>query len=357
MPRLILRNGVYYLDYTETDPSGRQIRRRKSLNTRDKAEAERILKERQRAEARAALGIGRKAQIAPTAAEVFDAYEADELPHYSEQTGHGWLYSAGPAAREHIGGLRVPDIEMHHLRALQTAYIARGCNRRTVNEYMQRVKTVLKWGMVQGLISKDDWLALAEFPALKAGRSNAPEPEPVRPVALATTMQTADHMDDPYPTMLRLLWHTGARSGEICPVWTKYLNVSGPVWTYAPAAHKTAHKGRSRVLRFGPEAQEWIYPFLEAGMARGFLFANRHGKPVNQPGFAAYVARVNREQGIPSWHLHQIRHSVATDIRAAHGIEVASAMLDHADLTVTQIYAEKNAALLDRVAMDRRVGL
>ena len=44
------------------------------------------------------------------------------------------------------------------------------------------------------------------------------------------------------------------------------------------------------------------------------------------------------------WHPNQIRHSVATKVRKAYGIETASVILGHSEVGVTQIYAESDRA-------------
>ncbi|MEI8211050.1 MAG: tyrosine-type recombinase/integrase [Planctomycetota bacterium] len=47
----------------------------------------------------------------------------------------------------------------------------------------------------------------------------------------------------------------------------------------------------------------------------------------------------NREH---SWAPNQLRHTFATKVRKEHGLEVASILLGHSDVGVTQIYAEKD---------------
>lgn len=50
------------------------------------------------------------------------------------------------------------------------------------------------------------------------------------------------------------------------------------------------------------------------------------------------------------WHPNQLRHSFATKVRRAHGLEAAQVLLGHAKADVTQVYAEKNEALAIAVA-------
>lgn len=54
------------------------------------------------------------------------------------------------------------------------------------------------------------------------------------------------------------------------------------------------------------------------------------------------------------WSPHQLRHSAATEIRHKHGLEAAQVVLGHSRINVTEIYAEKNRGLAERVV--REVG-
>ena len=57
---------------------------------------------------------------------------------------------------------------------------------------------------------------------------------------------------------------------------------------------------------------------------------------------------------IPEWSPNQLRHTTATEIRRAFGLEAAQVALGHAAADVTQIYAEKNLALASEVM--RKIG-
>ena len=53
---------------------------------------------------------------------------------------------------------------------------------------------------------------------------------------------------------------------------------------------------------------------------------------------------------VPQWSAGQLRHTVGTAVRAAFGIEAASTILGHANLNTSEIYAEKNMSLAERIA-------
>lgn len=54
------------------------------------------------------------------------------------------------------------------------------------------------------------------------------------------------------------------------------------------------------------------------------------------------------------WHPHQLRHTAATELRRKYGLEAAQVILGHKQLTVTQVYAEKNVAAAEQIM--RQVG-
>jgi integrase len=52
------------------------------------------------------------------------------------------------------------------------------------------------------------------------------------------------------------------------------------------------------------------------------------------------------------WQPNQLRHSFATRVRKAHGLEAAQVLLGHEKMDTSQIYAEKNTALAVQVAAE-----
>jgi len=57
---------------------------------------------------------------------------------------------------------------------------------------------------------------------------------------------------------------------------------------------------------------------------------------------------------IPHWTPNQLRHTAATEIRKAFGLESVQAVLGHAHMKVSEVYAEKNLALAAEVM--QRIG-
>jgi integrase len=82
-------------------------------------------------------------------------------------------------------------------------------------------------------------------------------------------------------------------------------------------------------------------------------------KPKKKPGqrysvesFNRAVARACEAAGVESWHPHQLRHAHATEVRRRYGLEAAQVALGHSQADVTQIYAERDLSLAERVARE-----
>ena len=73
---------------------------------------------------------------------------------------------------------------------------------------------------------------------------------------------TLRHLRPTTAAMVRVAWHTGMRPGEVCRLKLAELDRSGEVWLYRPARHKTAHRGKVRVVAVGPLAQAVILEFV-----------------------------------------------------------------------------------------------
>jgi site-specific recombinase XerC len=57
--------------------------------------------------------------------------------------------------------------------------------------------------------------------------------------------------------------------------------------------------------------------------------------------------------GIEPWAPNRIRHSHATEVRKRFGVAAAGAALGHSRMSVTELYAERDLGLAEKVAMER----
>lgn len=277
--------------------------------------------------------------------------------------------------RVRFGHLRVDEIGPRHLKRFQADLVAEGFARKTINSTVGRVRRMFRWGVAEELCPPAVLHALTAVPDLRAGRSDAHETDPVKPVP-------REHVDAVLPLLSPTLrafievgWWTGARPGELCAMRVGEVDRSSDPWTYSPGQHKTLHRGRTREVLLGPNAQRALSPLLlrsddsfafdpresmkwsleqkAAKRKTPLSCGNRPGtnrvkSPKREPGEHFGVDAVNRairraceKAGVPPWSAGRLRHSCATRLRRECGLEVASLQLGHSSALVTgAVYAQ-----------------
>lgn len=286
------------------------------------------------------------------------------------------------------------------LKTVREAMVAKGWCRKHVNKQVGRLRQMFKWATEEELIDPTVYHGLQAVAPLKIGRGTAPESAPVLPVAEEAVRAVLPHVSAQVRGMIEVQLLTGMRPGEVCQMRSGDLDRTGNVWTYKPGTHKAAHHGHERIVYLGPKAQAVLAPFLKPEPG-AFVFSpadaedarrrvrhlarttaescgngpgsNRRTSPKRQPGECYDVASYRRaiaracEKAFPllpdltaggdpagarakvkawrkghRWHPHQLRHTAGTRLRREYGLEAAQVILGHKNLTVTQVYAEKN---------------
>lgn len=220
--------------------------------------------------------------------------------------------------------------------------------------------------------------SLQSVEGLKAGRTEAPEPPPIRPVPDEAIDAVLPYLSRQVAAMVELQRMTGARPGEIVLIRPRDVRqLSEQVWKYTPASHKTEHHHRKRHIYIGPRGQAVLQPWLtreanaycfspkevvcERNAARRAarntpmtpIQAKRRPKrnPKRVPGehyttqsYGKAVTKACSKAGVPSWSPNQLRHNAATFLRKKFGIEAARVILGHGSASVTEVYAELDHA-------------
>jgi integrase len=282
------------------------------------------------------------------------------------------------------------------LKAIRAKMVEAGWVRRHINHCIGCIKRCFKWAASEEIIPGSVPHALWSVEGLKRGRTTAKESKPVLPVEDAVVEATLPCLWPPVRAMVQLQRLTGMRPGEVVLMRPCDLDRSGATWLYRPESHKTEHHDLERQIFLGPQAQDLLRPFLlrnpeaylfsplEAMRARqANLRASRKTKvqpsqvcrkkrklkkqPLDRYTNGSYgraivyaIARANRERlrigpillgdWVPHWAPNQLRHALATEARQRFGLEAAQVLLGHAQADVTQVYAERNRGLGERVA-------
>ena len=273
------------------------------------------------------------------------------------------------------------------LDACRQKLVAQGLARSSVNKLVGAIRLMFKWGASRQMIPGTVPHALASLAGLRKGRSAAIEPEPIGPVAEAVVEKSLAHMVAPVAAMVRLQALTGMRPGEVVIMRTRDLNTTAPIWEYRPSSFKTEHHEteRGRMVYIGPQVQailrEWLNLDLDAYLfnpAQAVAAINSQRREERKtPLYPFHATRYEREKKgrgrrsdrglysvtsyrkaieracekahVPTFTPNQLRHSLATRLRREFGLEATGAVLGHSDLTTSQIYAEKDAALAKTV--------
>lgn len=104
-------------------------------------------------------------------------------------------------------------------------------SRQYVNKQMKRLLRVLKWAVSEGMIPASIYDTLRYVPALKKGRTDAPETKPVKPTGRELVDSTIKHLTTVLADMVRFQQLVGCRPGELCMITPAMVNRSESVWT------------------------------------------------------------------------------------------------------------------------------
>lgn len=279
-------------------------------------------------------------------------------------------------------------------------------SRQYVNAQMKRLMRVVKFGVAEGMIPASVHQTLKCVDPLKRGRSHAPEAVAIKPVEMTVVEATIRFLPQVVSDMVELQLLLGCRPGEICKLTPAMVDRSEEVWKITIADHKTSYRGIVRTIYAGPKAQSILTRYLLRAVDKACFspkeatkqrmqakndarvtpagHGNRPGsnvkrKPLKAPSEAYSTMTYARaiayacDKAFPApdeikldpakakawkyahrWAPNRLRHTRATDIRKQFGLEAASSVLGHSEITVTQVYAEKDQERAINVA--RQIG-
>jgi len=241
--------------------------------------------------------------------------------------------------REGFAGLPAKEFSPLKLKIVRQGFIDAGLCRSNCNRYTSILVRMFRYAVENELVPPDLAHSLEAVKSLEAGRCEAPDHPEIGPVSDEHIAAVLPFLPEPYRTMIRVMLLCGARPGEMCKLTPAQVDTSGEVWLYRVVGHKTAHRGKVRLVPFGPQARLLLKPFWP-DFAGQLVFRNRRGRKIARNVFAGAIARACKRAGIPVFQPNMVRHSAATKILAAYDIESAKMILGHSNSEVTRIYAE-----------------
>ncbi|MFO0822508.1 MAG: site-specific integrase [Gemmataceae bacterium] len=137
---------------------------------------------------------------------------------------------------------------------------------------MDRIRRVFRWGVAEELVPATVHQALTTVAGLQRGRTPARETEPIGPVEDAVVEATLPFLNRHVRGLIEFQRLTGCRPTEACQIRRSDIDMSGSIWFYKPALHKTAWRGKTRAIAIGPKAQELLKEFFSPDLS-AFLFS------------------------------------------------------------------------------------
>jgi integrase len=260
--------------------------------------------------------------------------------------------------------------------------LAVGLTRKNINKQIGRIRRMFAWAVEEELIPVEVHAALLRVKGLRKGKGQAREKPRVRPIAPEVVAATLPHLPATVRAMVEVQRLCGGRPQDMVEMRPIDIDMTGPVWEYRPRRYKTEHHNednlpeRERVVFLGPRAQAIIKPLLPL-MVEAHVFSPRRSEeernkmrrdgrqtpvwpshlrrqeqkrsrnPARPPrdrydvaGYRRAIRRACEKAELPIWHPNQLRHLRGTEIRKGFGLEASQAVLGHAELSVTQVYAE-----------------
>jgi integrase len=256
-------------------------------------------------------------------------------------------------------GVRVIDFGPKKLKQLQQALVNEGLAQQTINGRIRRIKQVLEWGVSEELVSVSVSQALKTVHGLRVGKTAAKGPDPKGPVSEAAVNAIKPHVTTPVWGLIQFMLFTGCRPSEAIALRWSEIDTTKPVWTYCPQHHKTAHKGKRRIIVIGPQGQQVLNRLRE--MSRSdYVFdpqvgfeefvrkaygdkakARKVGDCYTKHGLNSAIRNACDNAKIPRWSPGQLRKTRATNARQQSDLETAQQVLGHSSKQTTERhYAE-----------------
>lgn len=285
--------------------------------------------------------------------------------------------------RRLFGSTNADEFKAIRFKTIRDEFVRQGLSRYVCNKYSRHVIRAFKLASENEKLPPENYLSMRSVESLKKGKTNAHETTPILPVDVGIVDTTLQHLNSIVGDMVRIQLLTGMRPGEVCQLKPVDIDRSDNIWVFKPKQHKNEHRGHSRAVCLGEQAQVILRPYLVRA-ADSYCFVpveatdemrvrrnnarvtadgrgncvgdNRKSNPKIRPGgqysTASYRRAIHRAcdaSGIERWSPNRLRKTAGTNIRKVTGsLEDAQAVLGHKSKSTT----EKFYASLD---LDRAI--
>lgn len=256
------------------------------------------------------------------------------------------------------GGLEVEEALTPKVLATYMAdWRDSGRSRAYINGLASRLRAFARWAVAAGLAPHAIVPALECVRPFRPGAPGCHDRAPVSPIDRASVDATLAHLPPMVAALVELAWWSGARMGELVQLRPGDVGpLERGVRIYRPAHHKTMWAGAARQILFGPAAlgvleaalaawpcaaDEYLFsPARSERARRGADTGGRRapGEAYTTSSVAKAIRRAARAARIHPWGPHRLRHAYATRMALAHGPLIASRLLGHRSVRITEGY-------------------
>ncbi len=227
--------------------------------------------------------------------------------------------------------------------------------RRGINDTINYIKTIWKWGLGRQLVKIENVQSLEEVKPLLAGQDNVHENHKRQRVTEEDFEKVVKAVSPVIGDMLKLVWYTAMRPYEVCDMKPcDILKDDKDCWIYIPGRtespygnHKTTRFERVRVIPLTKESQKVLKPRLRNRSVEDYVFKPEEAtKVINKKirqkydhnSFCRAVKRGCKRADVDVFVPYDLRRTTATGTRAILGKEAAKVLLGHTKTDVTDIY-------------------
>lgn len=232
------------------------------------------------------------------------------------------------------------------LQAVMAKMVELGWSRTYINKSAGRIRRIFRYGILNEMIHPTILQRLQAVPPLLENRCDAVELPKRTDVPIEHIDAVRAIVNEHTRDLIDLALLSGARPGELIGLTTGILDRSGEVWTAVLDDHKMSHKGKQRVLAFGPKSQLILRKYLKGNPTLPLF-------PINRKTFSDNIVYACTRLNLPKFTAHWLRHNAASDIRRESGLDAAQLALGHSDQKTTQIYAHLEPTDLINLALKR----
>lgn len=295
----------------------------------------------------------------PGAHEYYRKPDRDDRPGRETREALNMRDALNAIAWAKLGHVDPNEFGPMMLRKCQAAMVEHGLARKTVNARCNRLRRFFRWAVSYELVSLDI-NALEAVPALKKGRTKAPESKGIKSVSFDLVKKSLEVLPWVLKQMVMVHWYTGMRPGELVIMRRCDLRIcpdDQELWEYRPAEFKSEHhEDFDSIIYLGPMAQDILRDVIHCNATQLELFAGDDARDdaflwrySNATGIKQRVASYRQAiqkriapAGLPRWTPLQIRHAFATRLHREGQLKAASEQMNHTDTKTTQIYIDRD---------------